>query len=153
MASIKTQGTQLYFIDNAAVKTLTCPTGITGLGSTRDQIDVTCLNAQSDKSFVGGLGTPGTLNVPFVFDPTALDQRLLFTMRDAATETDWLIGFSDGTTAPTVVSGQLTMATTRTSASCNGYIADVTIDIATNEVVRGTMTIQLTGSTAWTWKV
>ena len=57
--SIKTQGTNLYFISSGQVKTMTCPTGITGLGGTRDQIETTCLNATDDKSYVSGLGNPG----------------------------------------------------------------------------------------------
>jgi hypothetical protein len=153
MASIKTQGTQLYFIDNAQVKTMTCPTGITGLGGSRDQIETTCLNDVDDKSYVSGLGNPGQISVPFVFDTAAADHKLLIALHDSGAVTDWLIGFSDGTAAPTVVSGQLTMATTRTAASFDAFVADINIDVATNEVVRGTLTLQRTGSVAWTWKV
>jgi len=42
--SVKTQGTELYFVSSAAVLKLTCPTGITGLGGARDQIETTCLD-------------------------------------------------------------------------------------------------------------
>lgn len=152
MASVKTQGTQLYFINGGTLKTMTCPTGITGLGGTRDQIEVTCLNATDDKSYVSGLGNPGQVSVPFVFDATAADQKLLYTMHDDGTVTNWMVGFSDGTTVPTVVSGQLTMANTRSAVSFDAFVADVQIDVATNEVVRGTLTLQRSGSTSWSWK-
>ena len=150
--SIKTQGTQLYFISSGQVKTVTCPTGITGLGGSRDQIETTCLNATDDKSYVSGLGNPGQVSVPFVFDPSALDHQLLLSMADTGDVTDWMIGFSDGTATPTVVSGQLSMATTRTSASFDAFVADVAIDVATNEVVRGTLTLQRSGNVAWSFK-
>lgn len=150
--SIKTQGTQLYFIDGAAVKTMTCPTGITGLGGSRDQIETTCLNDTDDKTYVSGLGNPGQVSVPFVFDNVA-DHKLLLALHDSGNVTDWMIGLSDGTTTPTITSGQLVMANTRSSASFDAFVADINIDFATNEVVRGTMTLQRTGTVAWTWKV
>ena len=150
--SIKTQGTNLYFISSGQVKTMTCPTGITGLGGTRDQIETTCLNATDDKSYVSGLGNPGQISVPFVFEPAALDQQLLLALHDTGDITDWMIGLSDGTATPTVVSGQLAMASTRTSASFDAFVADIAIDIATNEVVRGTLTLQRSGSVAWSFK-
>jgi len=90
--------------------------------------------------------------VPFVFKPTEASQKALYTLHDAGTVTEWLIGFSDGTTAPTLVSGELSIGTTRTSAKFDGFVADINIDVATNEIVRGTMTIQRSGNVAWTWK-
>lgn len=150
--AIKTQGTNLYFVDSGAVKTMTCPTGITGLGGSRDQIETTCLNDTDDKTYVSGLGNPGQVSVPFVFENVA-DHKLLLALHDSGAVTDWMIGLSDGTTTPTVVSGQLVMANTRSSASFDAFVADINVDFATNEVVRGTMTLQRTGTVAWTWKV
>ena len=51
--SIRTQGTELYFADsvnysNVTLVKLTCPTGISGLGGPRDQIDTTCLDVIGD---------------------------------------------------------------------------------------------------------
>lgn len=150
--SIKTQGTNLYFIDSSSVVTMGCPTGITGLGGTRDQIDVTCLNATDDRSFVSGLGNPGQVSVPFVFDPSAASHQTLLDLHDTGAVTEWAIGLSDGTAAPTIVSGALAFGTGRTYASFDGFVADINIDIATNEVVRGTLTLQRSGSVAWSFK-
>ena len=150
--AIKTQGTNLFFVDSGAVKTMTCPTGITGLGGTRDQIETTCLNATDDKSYVSGLGNPGQISVPFVFEPSALDQQLLLDLHDTGEITEWAIGLSDGTAAPTIVSGALAFATSRTYAAFDAFVADIAIDIATNEVVRGTLTLQRSGSVAWSFK-
>ena len=150
--SIKTQGTNLYFIDSAAVVTMGCPTGITGLGGTRDQIEVTCLNATDDKSYVSGLGNPGQISVPFVFTPTDASHQTLLDLHDTGTITEWAIGLSDGTAAPTIVSGALAFATSRTYAAFDAFVADIAIDIATNEVVRGTLTLQRSGSVAWSYK-
>ena len=150
--SIKTQGTNLYFIDNAAVVTMGCPTGITGLGGTRDQIETTCLNATDDKSYVSGLGNPGQISVPFVFTPSDTSHQALLDLHDTGDVTEWAIGLSDGTAAPTIVSGALAFGSTRTYASLDAFVADINIDIATNEVVRGTLTLQRSGSVAWSYK-
>ena len=150
--AIKTQGTNLYFIDGAAVKTMTCPTGITGLGGTRDQIETTCLNATDDKSYVSGLGNPGQISVPFVFTPSDTSHQALLDLHDTGDVTEWAIGLSDGTAAPTIVSGALAFGSTRTYASFDAFVADINIDIATNEVVRGTLTLQRSGSVAWSYK-
>ena len=146
--SIKTQGTNLYFIDSAAVVTMGCPTGITGLGGTRDQIEVTCLNAIDDKSYVSGLGNPGQISVPFVFDPQDASHQTLKDLHDSGEKIDWTIGLSDGTAAPTIVSGSFSLPTTRSFITFEAFVADLNIDISTNEVVRGTLTLQRSGSTS-----
>lgn len=151
--SVKTQGTNLFFIDNSAVVTMQCPTGITGLGGTRDQIETTCLNATDDKSYVSGLGNPGQVSIPFVFDPTASSHKKLLDLHDTGAVTQWAIGLSDGTAVPTLVSGDFSFASTRTYAEFDAFVADIAIDIATNEVVRGTLTLQRSGSVAWSFKV
>ena len=150
--SIKTQGTNLFFIDSSTVVTMQCPTGITGLGGARDQIETTCLNATDDKSYVSGLGNPGQVSVPFVFDPTASSHQALLDLHDSGDIVAWAIGFSDGTATPTIVSGDFSFASTRTYASFDAFVSDVNIDIATNEVVRGTMTLQRSGTVGWNWK-
>ena len=146
--AIKTQGTNLYFIDSAAVVTMGCPTGITGLGGTRDQIEVTCLNATDDKSYVSGLGNPGQISVPFVFDPQDVSHQTLKDLHDSGEKIDWTIGMSDGTAAPTIVSGSFSLPTTRSFITFEAFVADLNLDYATNEVVRGTLTLQRSGSTA-----
>lgn len=150
--SIKTQGSNLFFIDSSAVVTMQCPTGMTGLGGTRDQIETTCLNATDDKSYVSGLGNPGQVSVPFVFDPQASSHQTLLDLHDTGEVTSWAIGLSDGTAVPTLVSGAFSFATSRTYAEFDAFVADIAIDIATNEVVRGTLTLQRSGSVAWSFK-
>lgn len=155
--SIKTQGTHIYFIDAttssvAAVVKLGCPTGATGLGGPADQIDDTCLDA-SVRTFVKGLENPGQVSVPFNLDPQDTSHQLLFDLKAAGMNLDWWIGLSDGTAAPTLDSNDdFVIPTTRSGFQFVAYIADVNIDIATNEVVRGTLTLQRSGDVTFTWK-
>lgn len=154
--TIKTQGTELFLIDNLTTTTdrvvkMTCPTGITGLGGPRGQIPSTCLDALQDETFVAGLATPGAVTVPFNFVPSAMSQQLLFDLKEAGSVIPWMIGFSDGAAAPTLSSGDFVAPSGRTSAEFQAFVADVNIDIATNELVRGTLLLQRSGSVEWNW--
>jgi Phage tail tube, TTP, lambda-like len=154
--SVKTQGTELFFADSTATTPamvkLTCPTGISGLGGAADQIDITCLDATTDRAFTRGLGNPGQVSVPFIMKPTDASHQRLFVLKETGDTLNWMICLSDGSADPTYAAGSLTAPTGRTSIAFSAYIADVALDIATNEVVRGTLTLQRSGAVTTTWK-
>lgn len=147
--SVKTQGTELFLINVDTIVKFACPTGITGLGGATDQIDTTCLG-NNERTYVQGLANPGQVSVPFNFDPTQASHQILFDLKEAGNNLDWLIGLSDGTNQPTLNSiDEFVPPTARTSAQFIAYISDVNIDIATNEIVRGTLTLQRSGAVTW----
>ena len=154
---IKTQGTKLYLIDTVinsdpTIIKMACPTGITGLGAgTKSQIDITCLDTEEDQEFMPGLGAPGQLSVPFNFIPSAEShQGILTDLKESGETLDFLIGFSDGTDDPTLDSDDaFEPPLLRTSAQFQAYIAEVTIDAATNDRVVGTLTLQRSGRVIW----
>lgn len=150
--SIKTQGTELYFVNDDAVVKLKCPTGISGLGGAKDQIEDTCLDATEDKSFMAGLGNPGQVSVPFNLDPQHASHQVLFDMKEAGANTEFIICLSDGNAAPTIETNTLTAPTGRTSAMFTAYVADVDIEVATNTIVTGTLMLQRSGPVDWNWK-
>ena len=91
--------------------------------------------------------------MPFNLIPSDFSHQLLFTLKDAGTTLDWAAALSDGTAVPTLDGdGEFVMPTTRTYLEFEAYIADVTIDIATNEIVRGTLTLQRSGAIVPHWK-
>ena len=158
MSTVKTQGTKLYFVDTltssvGAIVELACPTGITGLGGAADQIETTCLSATVDRTYTRGLGNPGQVSVPFNLIPTNVSHQLLFDLKEAGTTVSWLACLSDGTTAPSTLDSndRIVAPAGRTSFAFDAYIADVNIDIATNEIVRGTLTLQRSGQVTATW--
>lgn len=158
MSTVKTQGTKLYFVDtltssNPSVIELACPTGITGLGGAADQIETTCLGATVDKTYTRGLGNPGQVSVPFNLIPSAASHQLLFELKEAGTTVNWLACLSDGVAAPTTLDSndRIVPPNDRTSFGFDAYIADINIDVATNEIVRGTLTLQRSGSVTATW--
>jgi hypothetical protein len=155
--SVKSQGTELYFINTATSSTtdfvkMACPTGISGLGGAADQIDVTCLSATTDREYVRGLGNPGQVSVPFILKPTEASQQDLFDLKDSGEEIDWLIALSDGTAQPTVVADAFVAPSARTSFGFTAYVSDINIEVASNEVVRGTLTLQRSGAVTANWK-
>lgn len=152
VGTVPTQGTELYFVDPTVTSSdpdlikLACPTGVTGLGGAADQIDSTCLDSVGDKEFVGGLGNPGTVSVPFNFIPRQISHQVLFALKDSRQVLNWLLALGDGTNQPTMTSeGEITPPTLRSSFGFDAYIADVNIDVATNEIVRGTLELQRSG--------
>lgn len=157
--TLKTQGTELFTVDAlsssvAEVLKFACPTGITGLGGAADQLEDTCLDNTTDKTYKPGLGNPGQISVPFNFIPSNVSHQILFDLKEAGDVLPWMVCLSDGTTAPTLDSEDQLVppaAPLRTSIGFNAYIADVNIDIATNEIVRGTLTLQRSGPVTPYW--
>jgi hypothetical protein len=152
VGTVKTQGTELYFVDNSVTTSdpdlikLACPTGVQGLGGAKDQIETTCLDTVGDKEFAGGLGNPGAVTVPFNLIPREYSHQNLFVLKTAGEVLSWIACLSEGTLAPSVDSdGVITAPAGRSSFEFQGYISDVNIDIANNEIVRGTLTIQRSG--------
>lgn len=157
VGTVKTQGTELYFVD-ASVSTsdpdlikLACPTGVTGLGGARDQIEITCLDTTGDKEFSAGLGNPGQVSVPFNLIPREFSHQNLFALKEGGETLNWIMCLSEGTTAPTIDSaGVISAPGDRSSFAFQAYISDVNIDVANNEIVRGTLTLQRSGNVQFT---
>lgn len=155
--TVKTQGTELYFVshlnsDPELVKLL-CPTGITGVGGgAKDTIDTTCLDTVGDRETTTGLGTPSPISVPFNFIPTSGAQQELIALKASGNSTYWIALLSDGTEAPTLDTDGLIVApsgTNRTSVEWAGTVSEVNFDVATNEIVRGTLTVLRSGLETW----
>lgn len=151
VGTVSTRGTELFYVDNftssvAVIRKMSCPTGITGIGGPADQIDITCLSSV-EREFAPGFQNPAALSVPFNFIPSAEDQQALFDLKQSGATVPWLIALSEGTAQPTLDSDdQIVPPAGRTSLAFDGYVADLNLDIATNEIVRGTLSIQRSGA-------
>jgi len=164
--TVKTQGTHIFFIETTVstdptLYKMACPTGASGLGGAADQIESTCLDALVDREYVKGLGNPGQVTIPFNFLTTgefAPSHQLLFDLKDGGKTMPWMICLSEGTAAPTMeidtdadAVGTFVAPAGRTSLGFDAYISDINIDIATNEIVRGTLTLQRSGVVTPYW--
>lgn len=149
--AVKTQGTQLYFVDPVGdvITEVYCITELTGLSSSRDQIDVTCLSDQ-ERQFEAGMMNPGQANFGIYTDlkqPSHLRLHQLFV---EGTKVEWAAGWSDGIgIAPTGVdsSGEFVLPTTRSWLTFNGYVSDYPFDFAQNSSVASNLGIQTSGPT------
>jgi hypothetical protein len=151
---VKTQGTHLYFVNptGPALVKLTCPTGITGLGGGDvDQIEDTCLDETDQHTFMDGLRAPESITVPFNLIPRDASHQLLFALRDQKPRPvlKWMALLSESATPPTLSGGAMTPPNDRFDCVITG----VSIDIATNEIVRGTLTIQVRSLVVPQWFV
>lgn len=153
--SILAQGTQVWFIDPTG-QTLTEISDVTSFnpgGAPADQIETTPLSA-SARTYKKGLSTPGQAQMGINADPSITAHIRLFELSKDATDTKikFAVGWSDGTTPPTVTGGNFTLPTSRTWITFEGYISDFPMDFAANGVVTTACTIQRSGHATWTKK-
>lgn len=152
MANLKTQGTQLYYVSGPTAATVLAKiVSVSGLGGARDQIDVTHLMSE-EREFEAGFANPGQVTLEIIFDPAEASHEALLDLKDSGAKVPWMIASSDATTAPTVVASAFSALTTRTNWKFTAYVADFNLDFNSNEVVRGTVTLQRSGAVAFTKK-
>lgn len=153
---IETKGTKLYFAGRTTspgeILKVACPTAITGLGGPGDQKDVTCLDSD-EMEFRRGMKNPGQISVPINFIPQSLSHQTLQDLDDSGDIVDWMIVMSDQPLAPTAtttVGGVIHITSPgATSVRFQAYVSDLTVEIATNEYVRATLTLQRSGAKEW----
>ena len=142
--AIKTQGTELFFIDpdSFAVTKVGCVTGLTGLTAARDQIETTCLDSAA-RTYEAGMATPGAAQFTINFDTGDASHVRLHELYRDGVKIDWALGWSDGTALPVSDSTAFTLPSTRSWIEFNGYISDLPFDFALNAVVGSNVSIQV----------
>lgn len=155
--AVLAQGTNVYFIDpdTEQVVTVECATTFSPGGAPADQIETTCLE-DTTRAYLPGLRTPGQASLGINADPRNASHIRMHELSetDPSPVLKWVVGWSDGTDAPTVDSeGDFDLPTTRTWFLFEGYIADFPFDFASNTVVTSTVSIQRTGGSQWIKKV
>lgn len=151
MAILKSQGTSLYFVDPATneVVEVGCPTAITGLDTTNEQIEITCLN-DLKRRYTAGLSTPSTMGFTIQLDITDPSHLRLKELHNTGDTVQWAVGFGinggDITIAPEVDDeGTLVNPGGRGFAVFEGFITSFPFDFALNTVVTNSLTVQISG--------
>lgn len=152
--AIKTQGTNLYTIDpdDGSVIEVGCVTSIDGIDVTVEQVETTCLNSL-ERTYVAGLGTPGTATFGINFDTEDASHVRLLELKNAGTDLQWAIGWSqDPDTSPSSVqdsAGEWVFAeplpTSRGWLLFEGFMNSFPFSFAQNAVVTSTVGIQVSG--------
>lgn len=151
-AFVASQGTEIFLLppDGTDAIAMSCPTSVSQSGGERNMVEVLCLNAL-DPEFISGSRAPTTWSIPFALVPTDSTHQELFDLEESGEAAQFCIALSDGTADPTVVDDDLVPPTGRTSFSFEALIMGVVIEIATNDVVRGTLSLQVSGPITRTW--
>lgn len=155
----KTQGTALMCIDPAdgSLLTVGCVTSLNGINTTVDSIDTTCLS-DSARTFLAGLANPGQASFGINFDPSDASHVRLHALKVAGTSLEWIIGFSDGTADPSIITDStgayvFDPPTSRSWIEFDGFMTDFPFDFAINSVVQSNVSIQVSGEPVLSAKV
>lgn len=153
--TVKTKSTRLFFVDSAVspleIRKVACATGVQGLGGPADQIDKTCLDSE-EREFEQGFVTPDPVSVPINFIPRSAAHQALIALKESGDTVSWMVVMSDQTGTPNSLNGSDRIVSPGgTTAEFLGYVADFTLDVQTNDIVRATLTIQRSGAVEWTF--
>ena len=156
--SVKTKGTQLWVEVVASAGCswvqIGCPTGISGFGGSKSQIDETCLDSE-EMEFGPGMASPGAITVNLNFDPSVVSHQELWDLFENDAVRRFAIGLSDGpmTDLPTFDSAcTASFPSTRTFFEFEGYVADMPLEFALNANVTSAVSIQRSGPRIPHWK-
>lgn len=147
MAAVKSQGTDLFAIDpeDGTILDVGCITSISGIDTSIEQVETTCLN-DSARSYIAGLGTPGTATFGIQTDPQDPVHVRLLELKNAGATLQWAIGWSDGEDDPTVgVDDDFDLPATRSWLTFEGYMNSYPFEFALNAVVTSNIGIQVSG--------
>lgn len=152
---ILTQGTHLYVVDTSdstpKIAKVDCIASISGIGGgSKNKIKTTRLSDKGSNRYVSGLSDPSAISVPYMFDTTANNHRLFEKLKGQTVK--WLICLSDGDDEPELTDGKMVAPVDRTGIIFEGYVDENTIDFAEDDIVKGTLTIQVSGNTEFTYK-
>lgn len=156
--SIKTQGTDLYFIEpeDGSLVEIACTTSIDSAGSTRAVFTIPpCLSDTTGAASKSpGELTPATLTFGLNADPTeASHVRLHELLVEGTAGVKFALGWSDGTADPTVDSNNtFNLPTTRSWLTFSGFVSAFPFNFAANAVVATTASIELDAPEVWTVK-
>lgn len=146
--ALRTQGTDLYAIDpeDGTLIDVGCITSISGVDTSIEQVETTCLNDNA-RTYMAGLGTPGTATFGIQTDPQDPNHIRLLELKNAGTTLQWAIGWSDGDEPPTVDAGgeDFTLPPSRSWLTFEGYMNSFPFEFALNSVVTSNIGIQVSG--------
>lgn len=149
---MRTAGTTLWLLDpDAACAALQvgCPTNISGLDSTIDQIETTCLEDFA-RTYEAGLATPGTATFTINFEPQDESHTRLLALKKAGTSVQWAIGFPESQDVPTGTTDsegecEFDLPTTRSWVTFEGFVNSFPLDVPLNGVFTVNVGVQISG--------
>lgn len=152
---IRSQHTQLYacLAGGTTVATLGNISDLGEFGGQADDIEVTNLD-DTAKQFLVGLIDNGEMTVQLNLNPQDANHQDLQAKAGNGVRYPFLVGLSDGVTAPTAVGGDLVppVAANRTSFAFDASIKSFKFGAKTNDAIRVTVTLRISGAITPVWK-
>lgn len=156
--AVKTQGTQLYFIDpdGCVVREVGCVLSIDGIDTTLEQIETTCLAALA-RTYEAGLATPGTATFGINADDCDDSHIRLHQLKVLGENLQWAIGSSHSTDTPPTASFDSALQEcvfddlpgARAWITFEGFMNSFPFSFAQNAVVTSNVGIQVSGEPVW----
>lgn len=147
MATLKTQGTEIYILDDTnignEVQKIGNITGGSGVGGTAGEITATNLDSTAQE-FVTGLKDNGTVSLNLDWDPTDLSHQALDDLVGGANKRFFIAG-SEATTQPSFATSTFTLPTDRTTLDFQGGVLSFQKDFGTDDIWRATVDIRVSG--------
>lgn len=149
---MRTAGVTLWFLDpdnGCAAVQVGCPTSISGLDSTIDQLETTCLDSLA-RTYEAGLATPGTASFTLSLDPQDESHTRLLELKKAGTNLQWAIGFPESQDVPTGGADsfgdcEFTLPATRSWVTFEGFVNSYAFDFSLNALITATVGVQVSG--------
>jgi hypothetical protein len=150
---MRTAGTTLWFLDpdsgGCTAVQVGCPTSFTGLDSTIEQLETTCLESLA-RTYEAGLATPGTATFTISLDPQDYSHNRLLELKKAGETLKWAVLFPESQAVPTGAAdtdGECDWAlpTSRTAVTFEGFVNSYAFDFSLNAVIQVTIGIQVSG--------
>lgn len=153
---LKTQGTQLYFMDTdsspTTVSRIAAITSIDSLGGPSSDIDITNLDSTA-REYLVGLQDNGVASFGLNLRPADSSHNRIYELAGGA-RYKWAIGLSDGTAPPTIAAGNVWgLPTTRSWFTFEASVQEATTSFSTDDAVRVQAGLRVSGSILFTNKV
>lgn len=147
MAKVKTQGTELYLLDDTdtgnEVRKIGSITGFSGVGGEAGEIDVTDMDSVA-REFLTALKDNGTVSLNFDYDPQDESQTTLDALVGGANKR-FLVALSETATQPTFATSTYTLPTDRTTFDFNAGVRSFQLDGSADDAWRGTTNLRVSG--------
>src|SRR5690606_11060755 len=144
---VRSQGTEIFFLpepDATEAMKMSCPTGVTKSGGARTMNELLGLDAE-DPEFISGARSATTWSIAFALVPTDTTPHGLCAPEVLVEPVPVLLRLSERPPPPPEPARPLRPPTGRTSFAFQGCGTEVGIDLATNDVVPRTLTVQQSG--------
>ncbi len=144
---IETKGTRLYFAVSASeILKVACPTGIGAISAPATAVSTTCLDSDRSESRPG-MKEWAQIAVPVNYIPNSAAHQALEALEESQEVVPWLEILSDQTGVPTTLdSDGYIVSPGPTTNGFMAYVVDFSTEKGLNEIVRGTLTLQPSGS-------